>query len=92
METVNGQRDGSTTMMALDAVGAVVAEVRRSWGEDGYSIATMETAGAGTAVAEVWHSDGSVFYVGADRWGNTRHADTKTELVDALRTMAQAQR
>ncbi|MEO6156390.1 MAG: hypothetical protein ABIQ39_02035 [Ilumatobacteraceae bacterium] len=76
-------------MMKPDAVAAVASKISREWGETGYSILTMtEGPLAGSAIAEVWHFDGSVFFVGADRWGNSRYADTRDLLVTQFECLA----
>lgn len=78
-------------MMKPDAVSAVAHKIEREWGPTGYSIREItEGPLAGSAVAEVWHFDGSIFYVGADRWGNTRHADTRDLLVTQFECLAGA--
>jgi hypothetical protein len=70
-------------MMHPDAVAAVASKISTDWGYTGYTIRVI-TEGTlnGSAFAEVWHFDGSVFFVGSDCWGNTRHADTRDLLVD----------
>ena len=72
--------------MSPDAVIAVASKVTREWGCSGYFIRQMSGGPSrGSAVAEVWASDGAVFYVGADRWGVSDHAESLEGLVAAMR-------
>jgi hypothetical protein len=60
-------------MMAPDALAAIAYAIGREWGHYGYSVREIVPAVRGGAVAEVWSSDGGVFYVGSDRYGVTCH-------------------
>ena len=68
-------------MMKPDAVSSICHKIERDWGSDGYSIREIsEGPIVGTAIAEVWASDGSFFWIGADRWGNTTASHTDRAL------------
>lgn len=78
--------------MAPDAVIEVASKVNREWGSHGYAIqALTEGPVYGSAIAEVWHSDGSRFFVGADRYGNSVHADERFDVAAQLRILAASQ-
>jgi hypothetical protein len=77
-------------MMKPDALAAICHKIEKDWGVSGYAISSVVTGPlVGSAVAEVWSSDGAVFYVAADRYGNTTNGhDTLEEARDALRVSA----
>lgn len=76
---------------STDALGAIAGHVSRNWGDYGYSIRGMRTVGIIT-FALVGHSDGSRFYVMADRWGNVRDAHTEGEAIAEAERMVERQR
>lgn len=58
-----------------DALAEAARYVTREWGaESGYR-ARVVAAGYRTVALEVTARDGGIFYVAADRWGNTRHGE-----------------
>ncbi len=68
-----------------DAIACIMSKVFRDWGSYGYTITGLESpVGGKAALAEVSHADGSVFYVGATRYGNTVHAEDRDEAIALL--------
>lgn len=84
-------------LATVDAAGALVSALSRAWGEHGYRIA-VSGCGWGHGVAECAASDGSRFWLAADRWGNvvggrtTSGFDTREDAVAALMAMLEVAR
>lgn len=60
-------------MVHPDAMIAAASEIGRCWGHEGYRIETV-VALSSAVLLQVFASDGSRFWVGATRYGNTVHA------------------
>lgn len=62
-----------------DALLAAASKVNREWGYTGYGITAVVDAGDGACMLTVVASDGSEFFVGSTRYGNTAHAESPEE-------------
>ncbi len=68
-----------------EALCTIAGTIAREWGSYGYTITDVSSpVGGRAALAEVQHTDGSTFYVGATRYGNTVHASDRESAERAL--------
>lgn len=75
-----------TMNAAPEALVAAATLVQREWGITGYRVAAIgSTTWTGAVLMQVRASDGSEFWVGATRYGNTVHADDQETAYDLLR-------
>lgn len=56
--------------VTLDALSGITHAVRFGWGDYGYRVCSVEGTWDGSAIAEISHSDGSRFWIAADRYGS----------------------
>jgi len=62
--------------MTCDAIGCIVAVLRRDYGDYGYRFERFEQVGwTGGARGFVAHSDGSRFVLVSDRYGNVKREE-----------------
>lgn len=64
-----GRNDDARLTASCDALSAVAGHVSREYGDYGYRIGQVANAGGG-GIFSVRCSDGSTFYLAADRYGN----------------------
>jgi hypothetical protein len=80
--------------MKPDALRACITHLEREWGtgDDGYTIHTVQSAGASRTMAlvEAGHSDGSRFWIIADRYGQVTDGDTAEEACARMGTLLDA--
>ena len=72
MEATRDQPYVSDTV-PVDVLAAICATVRKGWGDYGYNV-SIESAAWGSYLFGVRHSDGSEFYLCADRYCNVSEA------------------
>lgn len=71
-----------SNLIPVDAVQSAANHLAREWGDVGYSIGAGEWTSwgnGGVYTFECGHSDGSRWFIAADRWGNCASGDTATE-------------
>jgi hypothetical protein len=59
----------SGPMVSLDTLSGARHFIEKNWGDYGYRVG-IHSAGNGSAIFAVSHSDGSQFFIFVDRWGN----------------------
>ncbi len=67
-----------------EALATAASYVVREWGYVGYTVTGVAQGVGASAILRVAARDGSVFYVGATRYGFRCHADTQEELNPVL--------
>ena len=72
-------------MINPDAMISAASEINHKWGSYGYWIKYAESHGYGSVLLKVAASDGSLFYVGSTRYGNTVDAEEYSDALAALR-------
>jgi hypothetical protein len=60
--------------ITTDQLSAAASYIAREWGDYGYRVEGVESWTERVTLFFVVHHDGSRFVVGADSWGNCRHA------------------
>jgi hypothetical protein len=59
----------TTVFIDPEALATAARAVQREWGETGYTITGVNSGPRRSVLLTVEHSDGSVFHVGATRYG-----------------------
>ena len=64
--------------VTADQMSSAASYLIRNWGDYGYRFEGIETRTFAVSVFRVSCSDGGRFSIVADKWGNTRHLDTRS--------------